>query len=212
MRARFLLLSVFTILLLAAAGCTSYSAGSTTRANQTPPTVPNTSTALFIPNPLSAAYPVTTGGQGDATGIRARAGDTVSISYTGTFENGTVFDSNMNTQPIDFILGNTSVIDGLNEAIVGMAQGEEKTVQIPASKAYGDYNASLVWTVNRTGPLSNTSFVVGKYYSIHNRETNAYSFVKVLDITPSTVTLDGNNPLAGMNFTFTVRLVKITRP
>ena len=208
MRATFILFSALTILLLVAAGCTGFSAG-TRPAGATPATP----AAMFPLNPLPFANPVMTPGQeGTVPGLIARAGDTVSVTYTGTYENGTLFDSNRDTKPIEFTLGNASVIDGLNEAIVGMAQGEERTVQIPAAKAYGEYNESLVWTVNRTGPLANTSFIAGKYYSIHNRENNAYSFVRALEVTPATVTLDGNNPLAGMNFTFTIRLVKITRP
>lgn len=215
MNDRFMFFGALMVLFLAAAaGCSGPFTGSRP-AGMTPAqtTAQDVSSATFLPNPLSAANPAMASGQGTtADGIRARVGDTVAISYNGTFQNGTVFDSNMDAKPVEFTLGNRSIIDGLNEAIDGMAEGEVKTVQIPAAKAYGDYNASLVWTVNRTGPLANTSFVAGKYYSIHNKETNSFSFVKVLDITPTTVTLDGNNPLAGMNFTFTIRLVKITRP
>jgi peptidylprolyl isomerase len=167
-----------------------------------------------LPDGLSAAnLLVTATPEGVAANPgAARKGDTVSIYYTGTFENGTVFDSNMDKKPVEFTLGNSTVIDGIDEAVTGMTADQEKTVDIPAKKAYGEYDTGLIRTVNRTGPIANTSFVVGKYFSIHDRETDSYSFVRILDVTPTTVTWDGNNPLAGMNFTFTIKLVKIIRP
>lgn len=67
-------------------------------------------------------------------------------------------------------------------------------------------------TVNRTGPIANTTFVEGQSYYIHDKGTNAYSIIKILDVTPTTVIWDANNPLAGLNFTFTIKLVGITRP
>ena len=143
----------------------------------------------------------------------ATAGDTVSVYYTGMFENGTVFDSNADkTDPLVFTLGNSSVIPGFEEAVTGMTVNQTKTVTVPAAKAYGEYNASLVRTVNRTGPIANTTFTAGQAYSIRDRTTNAYSVVRILNVTPATVTWDANSPLAGLNFTFTIRLAGISRP
>jgi len=187
---------VAVILLVAAAGCTGAPAGG-------------------IPSPAVPAEATVTTAASAVTGNlqAAEKGDEVAIYYTGTFENGTAFDTNMNaTEPVGFTLGSGSVIDGLDEAVTGMSPGQAKTVTIPAIKAYGEYNASLIHTVNRTGPIANTTFVEGQYFSIHDRTTNLNSTVKVLNVTPSTVTWDANNPLAGLNFTFTIKLVRITRP
>jgi peptidylprolyl isomerase len=149
---------------------------------------------------------------GTANPEGARVGDRVAVYYTGALTNGTVFDSNTNaTTPVEFILGNSSVIQGLNEAIEGMAVNEQKTVTIPPEKAYGAYNTSLIRTVNRTGPLANTTFSIGRYYTIHDKTTTGVSIVKILNITPTTITWDANDPLAGMDVVFTIRLVKITR-
>jgi peptidylprolyl isomerase len=140
----------------------------------------------------------------------AKTGDTVAVYYTGLFENGTVFESNMNsTVPAVFTLGNSSVIQGLEEAVTGMSVDQVKTVSIPAERAYGKYNASLIRTVSRTGPIANTTFVEGQSYRINNRQANTYSIIRILNVTPTTVTWDTNDPRAGLNFTFTIRLVKI---
>jgi peptidylprolyl isomerase len=207
--------AMVAILVILSAGCVSPSAGNTTSPGTpgaTPAKIQPVTPALpgVMPgvNPLAIA---TTSAQA-ANPEAARKGDTVAVYYTGTFENGTVFDSNMDKKPVEFTLGNSTVIDGIDEAVTGMVANEQKTVTIPAAKAYGEYNASLIRTVNRTGPIANTSFVVGKYFSIHNKETDTYSFVKILDVNQTTVTWDGNNPLAGTNFVFTLKLAGITRP
>jgi peptidylprolyl isomerase len=205
-----------TILLVVSAGCTTPTSGSSSSTGTSATAaVENISGIPALPNNLPAASPfVTTPGIGESR-IQpvATKGDTVSVYYTGTFENGTIFESNMNeTTPVNFTLGNSSVIEGFEEAVTGMSLNQQKTVSIPSEKAYGTYNLSLIRTVIRTGPIANTTFVEGQTYYIHDRTTNAISVVKILNVTPITVTWDANDPLAGQNFTFTIKLVKISRP
>jgi peptidylprolyl isomerase len=194
------------VLAVAAAGCLSPSTG-----NAGTPGVNATGTPV-VPSSTPALFP-TLSGAGGNNGPVAKPGDNVSVYYTAKFENGTSFDSNMDQPgPLAFTLGNSSIIPGFEEAVTGMAVNQEKTVTIPAAKAYGEYNASLVRTVNRTGPIANTSFTVGEVFSIHDRTTGAYSAVRILKVTPTTVTWDANSPLAGLNFTFTIKLAGISRP
>ena len=143
----------------------------------------------------------------------AMNGDTVAIYYNESFENGTVYLSAMNTTypPLVFIIGNSSVISGVQDAVIGMSPGETKTVIIPYTQAYGAYDPGLVQTLNRTGPIANASFTAGEYYSIHYKTTDTYSTVKILKVSPTTITWDANNPLAGYNLTFTIQLANLTR-
>ena len=202
---------VAAILVVVSAGCITPSPERNSSTNIPDETTGVTGTATPA---LPAATPgVTTAGSGTAGTQVAATGDTVSVYYTGTFENGTLFDSNWdNPTPTVFTLGNSSVIQGFQDAVTGMSVNQEKTVDIPADKAYGVYNASLVRTVNRTGPIANVTFTAGQYYSIHDRATNAVSIVKILNVTPTTVTWDANDPLAGLNFRFTIKLTGIKRP
>jgi peptidylprolyl isomerase len=197
---------VAAILVAVSAGCVS---PSTDRNSST--VIPDGTTAS--PAFPAVTLPLTPAGGGTEDPQVARTGDTVSVYYTGTFENGTLFDSNRgNPLPTVFILGNSSVIEGFEEAVTGMSVNQEKTVDIPAAKAYGVYNASLIRTVNRTGPIASTTFTAGESYSIRDRTSNAVSIVKILEVTPTTVTWDANDPLAGLNFTFTIKLTGIKRP
>ncbi|MGD0534360.1 MAG: FKBP-type peptidyl-prolyl cis-trans isomerase [Methanoregula sp.] len=142
----------------------------------------------------------------------ATKGDTVSVYYTEAFENGTVYISNMNTtEPLVFTLGNSSVIPGFEEAVTGMSVNQIKTVTIPYTKAYGAYDPGLVQTINRTGPIENTTFVVGQLYTVHYKTANTYSTIKILNVTPKTVTFDANNRMAGENLTFTIKLDNLTK-
>ncbi|MFH1200938.1 MAG: FKBP-type peptidyl-prolyl cis-trans isomerase [bacterium] len=89
----------------------------------------------------------------------AKAGDMVSMNYTGRLKNGTVFDSNVDpkfnhVQPFDFTLGAGQVIAGWDKGIVGMKVGEKKTLTIPPEDGYGANgqgpippNATLIFDV-----------------------------------------------------------------
>ena len=67
----------------------------------------------------------------------ARNGDLVEVHYTGSFENGTVFDSSTERGPLPFTVGAGEVIPGFENAVMGMQVGETKKVTIPPEQAYG---------------------------------------------------------------------------
>ena len=141
----------------------------------------------------------------------AKTGDTVSVYYTGTLDDGTVFDTNENSTPLAFILGKGTVIAGFEEALTGMAVNEIKTVKIPPEKAYGSHNGSLVHILNRSALPSNMTPLAGQYYSIRRTTDGAVSVIKIINVTPTTIAWDENHELAGKNLTFTLRLVSINR-
>ncbi len=75
----------------------------------------------------------------DQTGAEAKAGDTVSVEYTGKLTDGTVFDSNVGkNRPLEFQLGAGQMIEGFDKGILGMKVGEKKTLTIPSAQAYGE--------------------------------------------------------------------------
>lgn len=141
----------------------------------------------------------------------AKTGDTVSVLYVGMLENGSVFDSNVNNTPLVFTLGAHMAIPGFEEAVIGMSKDQVKTVNIPADKAYGQYRSDLIFTVNRSmfGPEATPQ--AGMYYTLSNPADGTASIVKVINVTPDTVTLDQNHLLTGQNLTFTIRLIEISQ-
>lgn len=140
----------------------------------------------------------------------AKSGDTVAVYYTGSLDDGTVFDSNTNATPLVFTIGKGTVIPGFEEAVIGMAPNTTKTVHIPVAKAYGPYDESLVHTVNRSS-IDIENPVVGERYSVRRTSDNAVAYIKIINITPTTYTLDENHELAGKDLTFTITLAEIAK-
>jgi peptidylprolyl isomerase len=142
-------------------------------------------------------------------GTGAQAGNTVSLYYTGTLDDGTVFDSNVNSTPLEFTLGKGMVIPGFEAAVLGMGINESKTVVIPYQQAYGAYNTSLIHTVPRSVLGANLTPVAGQYLTITRKTDGAVSQVKIINVTSSSITWDENNELAGKNLTFSIRIAGI---
>lgn len=139
----------------------------------------------------------------------AKAGDTVDVYYTGTLDDGTVFDKDVDGTPLEFVIGKHSVIPGFENAVVGMAVNSEKTVWVPVDQAYGPYRSDLVVVVNRSSFAPDQTLIVGEQYGITNPSTGSQTIVKIVNVTSSTVTLDQNPSLAGQNLTYAIKLVKI---
>jgi peptidylprolyl isomerase len=143
--------------------------------------------------------------------VVAKTGDTVEVYYTGLLDNGSIFDQNLNKTPLEFTLGAGNVIQGFDEAVTGMAVNSEKTVHIPVDKAYGPYNPALVVTVNRSSFPTDQEPIIGSHWSV-STPSGATGMVKIVNVTPKTITVDENNDVAGENLTFIIKLVKIVTP
>ncbi len=146
---------------------------------------------------------------GTGTGAAAVIGDSVSVYYTGTFTNGTVFDSNVNSTPLTFTVGSHQVIPGFENAVIGMKSGQTRTVNIPVDQAYGPYSMDNIYVFNRTGNLATMNLTIGGMLTYRDPSTNMVSAVRVLNYTRDTVTVDANSPLAGEPLTFTIRVASV---
>lgn len=138
----------------------------------------------------------------------AKNGDTVMVYYTGYFENGTQFGSNVDDDsPLIFTIGNHTVITGMEEAVVGMTPNSTKTVNISYDKAYGPYRADYILVMNKSALPKDVDPVIGNSYTFTRKEDGAVAHVRITNITDSTVTFDENHLLAGKNLTYTIRFV-----
>jgi peptidylprolyl isomerase len=107
--------------------------------------------------PPAAALPVTKVTElkiedlATGTGPAAKAGDTVSVNYTGWLEDGTKFDSSLDSgQPIEFVLGQGQVIPGWEQGLLGMQVGGKRRLTIPPALAYGSSGAGDTIPPNAT--------------------------------------------------------------
>jgi peptidylprolyl isomerase len=135
--------------------------------------------------------------------------DTVALHYTGSFTDGTVFDSSMNHEPFEFTIGQGAVISGLENGIVGMNEGESKTLTIPAEEAYGLHTEDLLTVIGRSKMPANIDLKIGMVLQARSPDGGATNVI-VRDINDENVTLDFNHPLAGKELIFEVNLIKIS--
>jgi peptidylprolyl isomerase len=138
----------------------------------------------------------------------ARQGDKVKVHYQGRLEDGSVFDSSQGRDPLEFTIGASQVIEGFEQAVVGMAAGQSKVKDIPADQAYGTHQEDLVFEVPRSAVEPGMDLSVGDMVQVHLPDGQTAP-MQVTNVNDDTMTLDANHPLAGKNLTFDLELVEI---
>jgi peptidylprolyl isomerase len=138
---------------------------------------------------------------------KIKNGDFVQLHYTGTLEDGTVFDSSEGRNPLEFQVGGGGIIQGFNDAVVDMGLNEEKKVVLPPDQAYGQPREDL----KREFP---TSMLEG--HQIEEGQQLQFSSPHgpvsgtVLNIQPDKFQVDFNHPLAGQTLEFMIKIVGIS--
>ena len=139
---------------------------------------------------------------------QAKTGDTVKVHYTGKLDDGTVFDTSADREPLQFTVGEGQIIPDFEQAIVGMNPGESKTIQIPSDKAYGPHHEEMVMVVDRNEFPKDLEPKVDQRLQVRQSDGQVFA-VTVTAVSESKVTLDGNHPLAGKDLTFDIQLSEI---
>ena len=134
---------------------------------------------------------------------RVETGDSITVFYHGTLANGEIFDSGRDRgQPLPFVVGSGQVIQGFDNAVIGLKVGDVVTVTLPPAEAYGERDPELVLTV----PLNEAPEGLSPGDSV--TFANGVRGV-VLEVTAETVTIDANNQLAGEELTFEIEVLTI---
>lgn len=140
---------------------------------------------------------------------QAQNGQKVQVHYKGKLDDGTVFDQSQPDQPLEFQLGAGQVIPGFEKAVEGMNTGDEKTVKIESTEAYGDHRDDLVMNVSRDRIPPDLNVEVGQRLQMERNDGQKIP-VTVTEMDDASVTLDANHPLAGKNLTFDIKLVNVS--
>jgi peptidylprolyl isomerase len=139
---------------------------------------------------------------------QAKNGDTVTVHYTGKLDDGTVFDSSVNQDPLQFTLGEGLLIPGFEQVVLGMSAGESKTAKVSADQAYGPHREEMVVKIDRQEFPPHFQPEVGQQLQIPQSDGRTTRLV-VTDVSEQKVTLDANHPLAGRDLTFDIHLLEI---
>ena len=163
---------------------------------------------------------------------QAKTGDKVKVHYTGTLEDGSVFDtsegfiehssehscgcnkdgdagcSSHATEPMEFVIGAGQLIPKFETAVIGLEPGQSITVSISADDAYGQRAEEMVAVIERSEIPADINPETGHQMEVILEDGSPLP-VLVTEVTDTTITLDGNHPLAGRDLTFAIRLIEI---
>ncbi len=134
-------------------------------------------------------------------------GDTVSVHYIGTFNDGTEFDRSQPESPLRFTVGSGQVIPGFDKAVLGHEKGDTFSVTIPAGEAYGVREESLLFSIPRERIPANIHPEPGMM--LHMATDQGELEVVVSEVSEKSVTLDANHPMAGKDLTFSLAIASI---
>jgi peptidylprolyl isomerase len=140
---------------------------------------------------------------------QAKSGDRVIVHYSGSLEDGTIFSSTYEeNEPFEFTIGEENVLPSFQNAVIGMNEGETKTISIPPEDGYGEHKAEFVLKMERDQAPPDLELEEGKRLHIRLNDGTT-RVVTVLAITEESVILDANDPLAGKTLTFEIELVEV---
>ena len=139
----------------------------------------------------------------------AKDGDTIKVHYTGKLENGKVFDTSKDREPLEFTIGSDNMMSGFEKGVIGMEVGGTKTFTVLPEDAYGPRRDELIATIDKSEFPKHITPKIGLHLEIKHPEGGMMNLT-IADMNEDTVTMDANHPLAGKILTFDVELVGIT--
>ena len=140
---------------------------------------------------------------------KVKTGAMVNVHYRGTFNSGEVFDdSRSRGSTMSVLVGSGQLIKGFNDALIGMSEGETKSVNIPSDDAYGPRFPQAIFAAPKSSFPKDFPFQEGLSVSGQNGEGEAIR-ARIVSFTDTEVVLDHNHPLAGKDLNFEIEVVKI---
>lgn len=137
-------------------------------------------------------------------------GDIATFHYTGTFEDGSTFDSSRDREPLRSVVGAGGLIAGFEEALLGMEIGEAKAVVIPPEKGYGPRDPNLIQRVPRSA-LQVEKIQVGDVLQLKEPDQPHVHRAYITEVDDESVVIDLNMPLAGKTLHFELEVMEIEK-
>lgn len=139
---------------------------------------------------------------------KVQSGDTISVHYTLTLDDGMVVDSSEGSDPFSFTVGSGQIIPGFDEGVKGMEVGETREIAVDPEQAYGPYREEMVLVLPLTAFPPDANPSVGLGIEVQSPTGEAHLF-RIIEVEDDQVTLDGNHLLAGETLHFSIRLLSI---
>ena len=138
-----------------------------------------------------------------------KEGNKVKVHYTGTLDDGTVFDdSAKHGQPLEFEVGKHQVIKGFEDAVIGMEKDEEEDITLQPTEAYGEYKEELKKAFPKD-KFPQDKEIKPDMMLMLTLPNGAQMPAKIIEVKEKDVVLDINHPLAGKTLKFKLKIVEI---
>lgn len=140
----------------------------------------------------------------------ANKGQQVKIKYTGTFDDGTVFDATdmHDGEPLEFTAGVGQVIPGFDAAVLDMEVGEKRDVVIEAVDGYGEYNPELLQSEKIENIPDGAELAKRVGQTVLFQNGGEFFQALVVSAENGSITVDFNHPLAGKRLHFSIELLE----
>jgi FKBP-type peptidyl-prolyl cis-trans isomerase SlpA len=134
-----------------------------------------------------------------------KEGSKVKVHYTGKLTDNNVFDSSVEREPLEFVVGEGMLIPGFEQGLMGMQVGETKTIELSPEQAYGEVREELINEV----PTQNLPEGVEEGQMLQANTEAGPITVVVSKINEETAIVDANHPLAGKTLIFDLEVVEV---
>lgn len=128
------------------------------------------------------------------------------LHYALTDSAGELIESSFESEPFAYLHGANNIIPGLEQALEGKQADDEFTVDVPARDAYGEYDPQRTQTVELN---MFDGMDVSPGMQFHAQTPNGMEVVTVKSVDGDAVVIDGNHPMAGMDLTFSVKVLSV---
>lgn len=139
---------------------------------------------------------------------QVQGNETVKLHYTGKLNDGQVFDSSVQREPLEVKLGEGRLIPGFEKGLVDMKVNEKKTITIPKEEAYGEVQKELFQKIPNENLPQEIKPEVGMGLVSKNPDGSERQ-LRVADVKDDFIIVDANHPLAGQDLTFELELLEI---
>jgi peptidylprolyl isomerase len=139
---------------------------------------------------------------------KAKNGDTVKVNYTGSLDDGTIFDTSVGKDAFQFIIGDGFLMQAFEEEVIGLNEGESKKFQIPTQTDFGLRQDKLVRIIPFEQLPKNLNAKVGMKFQTRRYDGQLF-IIKIIEVSDDYITVISSHELAGKDLNFEVKLVEI---
>ncbi len=138
--------------------------------------------------------------------LQIETGMSVTLHFSLVLEDGHIIDSNFESEPATFSVGDGNLLPGFESTLIGLVNGDEREFTIPPEQAFGQHNPQNVQAVER-GNFDQEELELGAMFSFQNGDGELPGVIVGVD--DNEVMIDFNHPLAGKNIIFQVKIIDI---